>query len=237
MEMEKWLKIIGKAVFPSNISCIGCMQSISKQNPYSLCHACYRNLVFTDSVCPRCGRRMAEEGYCYCVDEHYYYDNVSTVVAYNKFSQKLIYRYKYGQKTYLAQFFAELLEEKIRSRGRSYDYLTYVPIHPARIKMRGFHQVKLMAEILGERLYLPVVDMVVRKKNTPFLSEKKPFERMLVLEDAFEPREIVLKENSHILLLDDIITSGATLSLTAKAIKKRIPDATVDVMAVCNART
>lgn len=235
--MEKWLNILGEAVFPSNISCIGCMQSISKQNPYSLCHSCYKNIVFTDSVCRHCGRRTVEEGYCYCTDERYYYDTVSTVMAYNSFSQKLVYRYKYGQKTYLAEFFAELLEEKIRREGMSYDYLTYVPIHPARIKTRGFHQVELMAEMLGERLELPVIDMVIRRKNTPFLSEKKPFERMLILEEAFEPKEIVLKENSLILLLDDIITSGATLSLTAKAIKKRIPDATVDAMAVCNART
>lgn len=235
--MDRLLNKIGDIVFPPNISCISCKESIDKRNPYSLCHSCYLKLKFTDEVCPRCGRILSSDSHCYCREEHYYFDFIDTVIAYNRFAQRLVYQYKYGQRTYLCDFFSELLADRIRKGEISYDYITYVPIHRRRERQRGFHQVKIIAEKLGEQMSLPVVDMVIRKEDTPFLSEKKPFERMLLLEHAFEPNRISIQETSRILLIDDIITYGTTLSLVAKEIKKIAPDSKVYAMAVCNARS
>ncbi len=235
--MQKISRLSERFLFPENLNCIYCNDSISSSNPYSLCHDCYRRVEFTELVCSHCGRQVHEEKNCFCMDETYHFDWIDTCITYNTLAQKLIFRYKYGQKTYLAYFFAQLLSERLEQTKRTYDYIMYIPIHKSREKERGFNQMRLISEILSKKHQIPVLDMVSRKKKTPFLSKKTSLQRMLLLEDAFEVRDVKIFEQARILLLDDIVTSAATFSMVAKEIKKAEPTCMVEALAICNART
>lgn len=118
----------------------------------------------------------------------------------------------------------------------SFDYITYVPIHRNRMRERGFNQTQLLAELVGEYFSVPVIEFVTRTKDTPFLSSYRPFQRMLLVENAFEHKEIEVQSNSNILLLDDIVTSGSTLSTVSKVIKKEHEGCRVHCMTIGNAR-
>lgn len=234
--LDEIKEFFGELIFPSNLNCIGCGESIWNKNPYSLCHSCYQKLEFTDQVCKHCGRRTLLGTSCFCQSEHYYFDSIDTCLVYNDFLQKLIFRYKYGHQTYLSRFFTEILIQKLNEKEIFYDYITYVPIHRNRMRERGFNQTQVIAEMVGEHFSVPVVEFVTRTKDTPFLSSYRPFQRMLLVEDAFEHKEIEVQPKSNILLLDDIVTSGSTLSTVSKVIKKEHGSLRVHCIAIGNAR-
>ena len=99
-----------------------------------------------------------------------------------------------------------------------------VPIHPERLKNRGYNQSELISEILAKKLDLPVItDYLIRSKNTLAQKNLDPLSRRKNLKDAFRINkdsyfyEIQLK---NILLIDDIYTTGSTADACSYALKE-----------------
>ncbi len=133
-------------------------------------------------------------------------------------SRMLTYMFKsYSQKNYVA-FMAELLVKTCLKGNEKFDAVTYVPRGWRNRNKYGFDQSKKLSEAVGEILNIPVVRALKRKgfKRQKLLSKDQRFKSAKKL---YFPREIPETKYKKILLLDDIITTGATI-LACKSILK-----------------
>jgi ComF family protein len=102
-----------------------------------------------------------------------------------------------------------------RERGRAVlfgaDALIGVPLHPDRLKERGFNQAALLAEALGRNSGLPVLTALIRNRNTPSQTHLSAKDRRRNVARAFQVREPAALLGATVVLVDDVATTGATL--------------------------
>jgi ComF family protein len=95
-----------------------------------------------------------------------------------------------------------------------------VPLHPARERARGFNQAQLLAELLAKSSGLPLVSALQRVRYTTTQTAFDRAERMQNLRNAFRLRKKMDVRGSRVLLIDDVLTTGSTLSECARVLKK-----------------
>jgi len=149
----------------------------------------------------------------------------SAVAAYRSrgLVRRLVHEFKYGHHRYLRYPLADWLGETVsdpRLRGRQFDLLVPVPLHPARERERGFNQAALLAELLGGKTALPVRPVLERVRYTTTQTAYDRAERMENLRDAFRLRKNRDVRGLHVLLIDDVLTTGSTLSECARVLKR-----------------
>ena len=149
----------------------------------------------------------------------------SAVAAYRSrgLVRKLVHEFKYGRLRYLRHPLVAWLGETMndpRLRGRRFDLIVPVPLHPARERERGFNQAALLAELLARRIALPVRPVLERIRYTTTQTAYDRAERMENLRDAFRLRKNRDVRGLHVLLIDDVLTTGSTLSECARVLKK-----------------
>ena len=134
--------------------------------------------------------------------------------------REAIHQLKYGNLRALVVPLVELLGEYLAKNPMPGEVLMPVPLHPKRLKQRGYNQSDLLARGLGKLNTLPVVDnCLIRVRHTPPQAKTQAaLERRLNVEGAFRCLNQRLK-NTEVLLIDDVATSGATLDACAQALK------------------
>jgi competence protein ComFC len=128
--------------------------------------------------------------------------------------RELIHRFKYGRQFYLRRVLAGYLVEAMqdaRIQSDPADCLVPVPLHPARMRERGFNQSEALAEILSKRTRLPIVRCMERRRYTNTQTRFDRVERMQNLRNAFAMRKNSDVRGKHLVLLDDVLTTGSTL--------------------------
>lgn len=128
-------------------------------------------------------------------------------------AQSVIHQIKYHGNRFLAHQYGQLLGEALLQSGRfnDIDCLVPVPLHRRRIRQRGYNQSLLLCEAMSEVMHLPVVpDNLRRIFYTESQTRKGRDSRFNNMHRAFSVRKAEQFENRHILLVDDIITTGAT---------------------------
>jgi ComF family protein len=136
--------------------------------------------------------------------------------------QHLLHQLKYrGRKEvgiYLGRQFAYDLQQ---SRWQPVDYIIPVPLHRKKEAVRGYNQSLLIAEGLSRVLKAPVAaDILLRPRHTESQTKKTRTERLKNMENAFQVNKNGKIVNKHILLVDDVLTTGATLEACALALLK-----------------
>ncbi|KXZ39055.1 competence protein ComFC [Alkalithermobacter thermoalcaliphilus JW-YL-7 = DSM 7308] len=212
-------------IYPRNIKCIVCKCPIHKDNTYSLCKMCFEKINFIQDGCDKCSKPLTlfyKQKLCpMCIDKDYFFDRAFSCTEYDENIHKIIYSLKYGGKTFLAYPIAQVMKDKIDYENISFDYITYVPLHRKREKVRGFNQSFLIANNLGKFLNKEVISTVQRNKETRYLSKLTKKQRELELKDSFtitkEKNKIISKD---ILIIDDIFTTGSTTNEMSKVLKE-----------------
>ena len=128
--------------------------------------------------------------------------------------QKLIHQLKYHNKQEIGSFFGNWLgEEMLRSqRFKQIDVIIPVPLHPDKQKKRGYNQVTTFAERLAIKLGVELrSDLLIKTSASKTQTLKNRKERTMHKENEFRLLESDFLEDKHLLLVDDIITSGSTL--------------------------
>lgn len=173
-----------------------------------------------DKVCPECQSSVPETGsdasqkgdfFSICVSPLYYEDEV----------RESLLRFKFKGATGYASAYASYLAKCISSeiQGR-YDYISWVPLSKKRYKERGYDQAMLLAMATALELDTLAVGTLVKKVHVAKQSTMgSPEKRRANISGAYEASDIELIEGKRILLIDDIITSGSTLSECARTLR------------------
>jgi len=209
--------------FPRGITCIGCGEDIFDER-YGLCPSCLKDLeIICGRICRRCGRPLPEmsTSLCYaCFGKLTSFKGNVAVAAYSDLAQQLIFKYKYKDHRYIGYHMAEMMAELLQTTWISdVDYIVGVPSSKKRIRQRGYCQMALLAEHMSEMTGLRHLKRVlVRTQDTPRMKKLNRDARTEALKGCFEVQAPGSISGSSVLLIDDIMTTGATLEICSRAL-------------------
>lgn len=135
--------------------------------------------------------------------------------------QHLLHGLKYGGKKEIGSYLGAQLAYDIQqvSWQQGIDAVVPVPLHPKKQAKRGFNQAAIIANSMSEILGIPVLDKaLIRKRFTETQTQKTREERIANMHEAFEVKTVKKLERKHILLIDDVLTTGATLEACASVV-------------------
>lgn len=155
-----------------------------------------------------------------CVSWHNSIDGIRSPFKFEGIVRQAVHQLKYKNLRSLAQPLAVQLKNYLIQNPLPGQVLVPVPLHPKRLKERGYNQSFLLAQELGKLLQSPVVDDCLArvKYKVPQAQTKSVGERLGNVKNAFSCFNSNL-ENTQVLLVDDVSTSGATLDACATALK------------------
>jgi competence protein ComFC len=137
--------------------------------------------------------------------------------------RQIIHEFKYGRQIHLRYLVARWLTVALddeRICHLQFDVIIPVPLHPARQRERGFNQASLLAELLGKQMSIQYQLWLERVRYTTTQTALDRAERMENLHNAFRLRKNADVRRLRVLLIDDILTTGATLSECARILKR-----------------
>ncbi len=186
-----------------------------------LCHPCLEELPWLGRHCRQCAQPLAATGatlHCgRCQQRPPAFDHTRATVLYQAPVDYLIRQLKYGQELGLAPLLAGLFLQHAGPLSPLPDRLVPVPLHPARLRTRGFNQSAELARALGRALGVPVHHLCRRTRNTTPQSRLPPVARRTNLRNAFELAHG--SADGRIALVDDVMTSGQTAHELARVLK------------------
>jgi len=146
-----------------------------------------------------------------------------SAIRFDAIAKKAIYELKYNKETYVARDLAQLALQTIEEEYKNviFDYVTCIPLHKRRIRQRTFNQSRVLAQYIAKVLKVNMApDLLIRTKYTNTQTLLNFQERKKNISGAFKATNISKLENKTILLVDDVMTTGATVNECSKALKK-----------------
>ncbi|HIE11202.1 MAG TPA: ComF family protein, partial [Kiritimatiellae bacterium] len=210
-------------------SCVGCGASDPTPLPH-LCRDCLVELhPICDPYCRRCGRPawgLIDGDYecSLCREIRPAFDSARSVMLFEGIVAEMIRMLKYRRALWLAADLASFLQHGWETffPGRGFDMITYVPLHAWRRRRRGYNQAALLARDLGKRdRSILVRSCLIRTIPTASQTRLTASQRLTNVRGAFTVKTGSRKwlEGKRILLVDDVMTTGATASECARALK------------------
>ncbi len=176
--------------------------------------------------CEKCGRGLSymyNTTVCHTCQQHkLYFDGAVSAFLYDGHIKDAIHRMKFARKAYLAPVLARYMYPML-SRSVTYDYMVYPPVNRKTYYKRGFNQAELMARELSPFTGIPVLyDALKKEKENEVQSRLSGKDRFRNVAGVFSVRPKAIPELSgkKLLLVDDVLTTGATASECAKMLKK-----------------
>lgn len=183
------------------------------------CEACDAAMPYLNAAhCPVCAQTTPQGEICgHCLKKPPLFSRTIAAFGYQFPLDRLIQAMKYNEQLILAQVFAEKLLQRIDNRP---DFIIPMPLHPNKLRSRGFNQAHLLAAPLAKSLNIPLLIRAChRLRDTPSQTSLPWRERSKNVRGAFDC--YVDLSGKHVALVDDVLTSGASLNELASAVKKR----------------
>jgi ComF family protein len=211
--------------------CRICGEMLLTASPIPICDACLDSFErLTGPACRHCGRpfispvaAQAQIPLCHlCRRGVYGFDLARSFASYNDAMAQAITLLKYEAVTRLGNWFAaRLLELAAHQAGvLPADVVVPVPLHPLRLRERGYNQAELIARPLANLLHLPLGSyLLVRTKPRPDKHRLTRQERWRTVRGAYATRQGTRVDKLRILLVDDVFTTGATLDACSRALR------------------
>lgn len=200
--------------------CAGCLQSLPLN--LSACRICshpLKQVAGNQPICGHCQRKLPA------------FDRCLAALRYQHPVDHLVHSFKFAGKLHYGRLLAQLLGDYLQNRNPDWpEMLLPVPLHPNRLKQRGFNQATELAHALGKRFSIPVSTTACRRMldTAPQSSLEKP-DRRRNIRGAFSLHGQLTTQ--HIALIDDVVTTGSTTAELARVFK-RAGVTQVDVWAV-----
>jgi ComF family protein len=138
-------------------------------------------------------------------------------------SQKLIFQLKYKGRQGIGDLLGNWLGSQLKESKRlpKVDYIVPVPLHPKKLKKRGYNQLTTFGKSISKILDAPfITDVLIKKSASETQTLKRRFDRWNNVNEIFYITNQVIFKNKHVLLIDDVITTGATLESCALQLSK-----------------
>ncbi len=216
----------------------------------SLCLACSQPITFDETfICLECQATLPETDFHLSKKNPFTerFDGrlpIETAAALFFFTKKsktqhLIHQIKYEDKREVAFELGRCLGQKLTQQPhfQGIDYIIPVPIHPKKRILRGFNQAEVFADGLSETMHSPVETTVLQKiKMTETQTKMSRLERMRNTEDVFHVTDPSLFSDKNILIVDDVMTSGATLESCANVLLEATPNVKINFATIAFAK-
>jgi competence protein ComFC len=226
---------LAAVLFPA--PCRICGTTLLNASRIPICDSCLASFEpIQQPLCECCGRPSpaavagatanggVEQPRCrLCRGDYYAFDRARSYGVYNDALHHAILLLKYEEVTRLGDWFAARLAEIVAREGEAFraDVVVPVPLHPDRQRERGYNQAELIARPLARRLHLKQgAYLLMRTKPRParlVLSRKEHWDSV---RGAYATRKGLRVDKLRVLLLDDVLTTGATLDSCARALKQ-----------------
>ena len=238
--MEGIVKGLIDLIFPP--VCAFCGTPSAEDDEAEICPGCLRNIRFiSPPICPTCGLPFAaeagEDHLCgVCIQRQWHFGSARALGLYEGTMREAIHLLKYGGKSFLAKSLVGLLD-----RGYpfidygSYDLLVPVPLHPKRLRERGFNQALLLGRAIGRTEGVSCAPFLLRKTrwSSPQI-HLSPGEREQNVKGSFAVADSGEIRGNRVLLIDDVMTTGSTVNECARELLKA-GAGEVDVFALARA--
>lgn len=204
--MSKFFKRLWEQIldvfFPTR--CVICRKILAPGRP-RICPSCQDELPLAQN-----GGQQKGNYFSKCISAVYYENNVRQAILRYKFSGVSAYAHAFGELT--ASCIYENMDEE-------YDFISWVPLAPDRKRSRGYDQTRLLAEQTAKLLCRPLIPTLHKKRGVkPQSKTGSPERRRANISGAYRVIDPVRVDGKRILLIDDIVTSGSTLSECAKTL-------------------
>lgn len=230
------LNKILKTMFPEGYSCVCCGNEIfDKEN--GVCDYCEKSLPYIKGrICLHCGEPLISDGdYCKkCKGKKFIYDRAITVFEFKDQARNLVLGLKYNNQKYLAKPLGKFLKDIYENSKLFADLIIPVPLCEKRLKIRKYNQAELIANEFSNNVGIEIRnDILFRVKETPTQTKLNYTERQQNLKDAFKVKNRKFIKDKTIILIDDVLTTGATVTECAKVLKSAGAKC-VYVLAICH---
>jgi ComF family protein len=198
-----------------------------------LCSGCGSDILNEESVlCMRCIDAMPETNFELHPGnpvEKIFWGRLPLIGATAQFyftkeslMQQLMHQFKYKRNKELGLQLGRIMGEQIKKSGRfEADALIPLPLFPAKEKGRGYNQATLLCEGMAKAMKIPVLDkVIIRPQHTETQTKRGRIERWKNMEGKFFLSNQAAIRNKHLLLVDDVITTGATLEASGNELLK-----------------
>jgi ComF family protein len=216
--LYRWVENIQSVIFPP--TCLLCQAP--GLHGRDICDACTASLPRIHYACTRCALPLPRSaltvcGRCQHKPPHFH----STIAPYyyDFPIDRVIQRLKFGGKLAVARLLGQLMDNAIRDSGIDLPAMIIpVPLHGTRLRDRGFNQSLELARHVGKRLGIPLnIQSVSRFKATPPQMGLAAKYRRKNIRGAFAVKGTI--EAAHVALVDDVVTTGATVGELARVLK------------------
>ena len=214
--MKNVLKAVMSVLFPTDFTCDICGRETFGAN---ICEHCVKTIVFNDrAVCPVCGRKTERAEVCIeCKERPPLYKKAVSAFVYEGGAVILVKKFKAGA-GYLKEYFADKICEKTLPE---FDCIVSVPLTPRAKAKRGYNPSELLANALAERCGAPhIKGAVVKRKKTREQKKLNRQERARNLYGCFKTVKREGIKGKRVLVVDDVLTTGATADEMAKVLLK-----------------
>lgn len=194
--------------------CVGCRSRASDV----LCRDCFEAVPWIGApFCRRCGMPTAFDVFVCeeCKGVDFGFESARAPLRYEGVGKRIVHALKYaGYLRVVEKLMVPMMREVLAG---DFDVVVPVPLHRSRLRRRGFNQAELMARALAEKIKTPVSDRLEAVRRTRDQVELSAAGRRANVEGAFRMRGAV---RGRVLIVDDVFTTGATLSACAGALRR-----------------
>lgn len=210
----------------------------------SLCIACQKPLVETEqAVCLCCLHGMPRTSFSLLPDnpvEQLFWGKVFIHKAMGwcffvkgGVMQSLLHALKYKNRPQVGVVLGRQLALENKEWFEGMDALIPIPLHAKRLRSRGYNQSACIAQGISQVTGIPICEQVLQRKVfTQTQTRKRVYQRWQNMERVFDVSHAHLLEGKHVLLIDDVITTGATLASAALTLQENIPQITVSIATI-----
>lgn len=208
---------------PTECLCPVCRNRIHHNRP-AFCQKCSRP-INRNGITQKISGNQNENFFCYHCQRHtLFFDRCWSATLYDDTMRQLLHLFKYGKNTGLRILFAELIADFVQRYHlpiHTCDLIVPVPLHRTRFRERGFNQSQLIAMILAKKFQIPCCpSMIVRTRHTINQARVNSKQRWTNMYGTFTIKHTYSLNSTNIIIVDDLLTTGATLSAIAWQLKK-----------------
>lgn len=198
------LYCLAQLIYSGDERCVICNEYSEESEP--LCTSCRKKL------------RHCVEGFYIGTSEEKYF--VWSVFYYSNIVKELIIRLKYKSDFICGEILAKYMLESVKDIGLQFDLIAYVPMTKSALKNRGYNQSEFLAKYLSRFLDIPVIGNLIKIMDTKDQIGLNGDERWNNMKTCFKVVENKYIKNKNILLIDDVVTTGATAFHCAQNLRK-----------------